>query len=171
MHYWGTEENVSKSGRTPRPAHRVRKTSKTTRGKGRRGSAGGSSGGRDGSRQLAASGGSVKDYPFLRRFYRQHTDLSDRLQRVLFFLFLAALIYVFVLADSGAIKITQLRLKRARLDENIAVLEQTSEQLAKTIERLETNDFYIEKIGRERYGYVRPGDKVYKLIPIDDRDF
>jgi cell division protein FtsB len=118
-----------------------------------------------------ASGGSVKNSPFLRQFYRHQTSISDRLQRFLFFLLLAALIYVFVIGESGAIRITQLRLQRARLDGNIADLERSSAQLAKTNERLETNDFYIEKIGRERYGYVRPGDRVYRFIPIDDRDF
>ena len=113
----------------------------------------------------------MKSYPFLRQFYRHQTDISERLQRLLFLLFAAALIYVFVLGDSGIIKIMQLRLQRSRLDYNIAELERNSEQLATTIARLEKDDFYIEKIGRERFGYTRPGERVYKFTPIDDQEF
>jgi cell division protein FtsB len=167
LRYWGTEDNVSRPGKTGkasrRPARRKRREPdrKATASGGRRA----------GPKQTVAAGGSVKDYPFLRQFYRHQTALSDRLQKLLFFLIAAALIYVFILGDSGAIKITQLRLQRARLDKNIAELEHNSEQLESTIAKLQSDDFYIEKIGRERYGYVRPGDRIYKIIPIDDRDF
>jgi cell division protein FtsB len=178
LRYWGTEDNVSRSGKTGkasrRPARKPRREAERSAPSGR--AAGGrsasrSGGGRPGSRQTVATGGSVKNYPFLRQFYRHQTALSNRLQRLLFFLIMAALIYVFFLGDSGAIKITQLRLQRARLDKNIAELKHNSEQLETTIARLKSEDFYIEKIGRERYGYVRPGERVYKIIPIDEHDF
>lgn len=181
MRYWGTEDNVTRSGKTSGPARR-RPAAMPSQGReaaARRGGSSGSGGGSrpsvvsggGGSRPSVVSAGSVKNYPFLRQFYRHQTSISDRLRRFLYFLLLAALIYVFIIGESGAIRITQLRLQRARLEENIANLKRSSAQLEKTIERLETNDFYIEKIGRERYGYVRPGDRVYRFIPIDDRDF
>jgi cell division protein FtsB len=169
MRYWGTEDNVSRSGKTASSARRQRTSgqSSTRSGSGSRRRSGGQIEGR----QTIAAGGSVKNYPFLRQFYRHQTAIGDRLQRVLFFLMIAALIYVFVLGDSGAIKIVQLRLDRARLDDNIAELQHNSEQLEATIARLKTDDFFIEKFGREKFGYAHPTDRVYKIIPIDERAY
>ncbi len=90
---------------------------------------------------------------------------------MLFFIFIAALIYVFVISDTGVIKITQLRMERTRLDRNIAELQHNSDHLEASIARLKTDDFYIEKIGRERFNYIRRDELVYKIIPIDDREF
>jgi cell division protein FtsB len=178
MRYWGTEDNVSRSGKTARGARRQRagRSERGTRASGQPSKRSGGdsqrrSGGQTEGRQTIAAGGSVKNYPFLRQFYRHQTAIGDRLQRVLFFLMIAAFIYVFVLGDSGAIKIVQLRLERARLDDNIAELQHNSAQLEATIARLKTDDFYIEKIGREKFGYARPSDRVYKIIPIDDREY
>jgi cell division protein FtsB len=169
MRYWGTEDNVSRSGkpagRSRRKAGRARKDERRPKASRRAAS------GQGAQRQTVTSGGGVKDYPFLRQFYRHQTQLSERLQKVLFALLVAALIYVFILGDSGAIKILQLRLERSRLDSDIVQLQQSVVQLEKSIERLEDDYGYIEKIARERYGYVRPGDRVYKMVPIDDGDF
>ena len=156
MRFWGTEDNVTRSGKT------ARSTRKPSRGRSGRSAK---------SRPGVSSGGSVRHYPFLRQYFRPGADISARLQRLLFFFALAALIYMFVLSDTGMIRIAQLRLERARLDRNIAELEQNSAQLEASIARLETDDFYIEKIGRERFNYIRPGERVYRIIPIDDPDF
>jgi cell division protein FtsB len=153
MRFWGTEDNVTRSGRTARPSRRQ------------------SRGRRAGSRPAVSAGGNVKNYPFLRQYFRPGAKISARLQRLLFFFAMAALIYMFVLSDTGAVRIAQLRLERAKLDRNIAELERNSAQLEASIARLQKDDFFIEKIGRERFNYVHPGERVYRIIPIDDQDF
>jgi len=168
MRYWGTEDNITRSGKT---AGKSRRPSKRSTAEGRKRGSRSAAGGRGADRQTIASGGSVKNYPFLRQFYRHQAQLGNRLQKILFALVVAALVYVFVLGDSGAIRITQLRMERSRLDNNIAELEQNIEYLKITIERLEDDYAYIEKIGRERFHYIRPGDRVYQFIPIDNHDF
>ena len=104
-----------------------------------------------------------------RQFYRGQTQLSARLLKTLFALVVAALIYVFVLGDSGAIKIVQLRMRRSSLETNIDNLQRNTKYLEQTIALLKDDLTYIEKIGRERYGYVRPGDRVYKIVPSENR--
>jgi cell division protein FtsB len=169
MRYWGTEDNISRPGKTGnasrRPERRKRGVDKRA-GSARRASGGG----RGSARRTVASGGNVNQYPFLRQFYRHPSQLSDRLLKPLFALLVAALIYVFVLGDGGAVEITQLRMKRSNLEANIAELERNTKYLEETIARLKDDYAYIEKIGRERYGYIKPGDRVYKIIPHDDRD-
>jgi cell division protein FtsB len=171
MRYWGTEDNVTRSGKTGKPSRRPARTDRS--GGTRAGSARGTSRGRGAARPTrptVASGGSVSQYPFLRQFYRHPSQLSDRLLRALFALLVAALIYVFVLGDGGAIRIVQLRMKRSHLEANIAELERDTAYLEQTIERLKDDYTYIEKIGRERYGYIKPGDRVYKIVPQDDHN-
>ena len=120
-------------------------------------------------RQTIASAGSLKNYPFLRKFYQHQAVISGRVQRVFFLLVVASLIYAFVLGDGGIARIIDLRLERGELEENVAELKRNNELLAAEIERLETDYQYIEKIGREKYGYIYSNERVYKIIPIDDR--
>jgi cell division protein FtsB len=163
MRYWGTEDNVSRPGKTGKASRRPK------RGATRAAEKPAAPSRRTGAKRTVAAGGSVKNYPFLRQFYRNQSRLSERLQKLLFAILVAALLYVFVLGESGAIKITQLRLERSGLEDNIANLEGNAEHLEHTIARLKTDDTYIEKLGRERYGYIKPGERVYRIIPLDDR--
>ncbi len=116
---------------------------------------------------VVTNGGSVG--PFLRKFYRHQVVVSAPVQRFFLFLVLAGLIYAFVLGDGGAIRIAMLRHERASLDRNIAELQHSAALLETEIARLESDPFYIEKTGRERYGYIQPGDRVYKLVPAEKK--
>ena len=115
---------------------------------------------------VVASGGSVG--PFLRKFYRHQVVVSPPVQRFFLFLLLAGVIYAFVLGDGGAIRIVMLRHERAGLDRSIAELNRNAALLENEIALLDSDPFYIEKTGRERYGYIREGEKVYKIVPGDD---
>ncbi len=112
---------------------------------------------------VVASGGSVG--PFLRKFYRHQVVVSAPVQRFFLFLLLAGVIYAFVLGDGGAIRIAILRHERASLNRSIVELHRNATLLENEIALLDSDPFYIEKTGRERYGYIRPGEKVYKIVP------
>ncbi|HXV12920.1 MAG TPA: septum formation initiator family protein [Candidatus Krumholzibacteria bacterium] len=116
---------------------------------------------------VVASGGSVG--PFLRKFYRHQVVVSAPVQRFFLFLLLAGVIYAFVLGDGGAIRIAMLRHDRSSLDRSIAELQRNAALLESEIALLDSDEFYIEKTGRERYGYIRPGEKVYKIVPTDSK--
>ena len=116
---------------------------------------------------VVTNGGSVG--PFLRKVYRHQVVVSAPVQRFFLFLVLAGLIYAFVLGDGGAIRIAMLRHERASLDRNIEELQHSAALLETEIARLESDPFYTEKTARERYGYIQPGDKVYKLVPAEPK--
>jgi cell division protein FtsB len=109
-----------------------------------------------------ANSGSVR--PFLRRFYRNQVAVSAPVRRFLLFALLAGVMYAFVLGDGGVIRIAMLRHERSVLDRRINELDHNAGVLQTEIARLESDDFYIEKTGRERYGYIREGDRVYKIV-------
>lgn len=148
MRYWGTESKVSQGGR--RNADNVRATRRkpTTTTK---------------SKSKVATGGSVQ--PFLRKVYTHPAVASRPMQRILLLLALAGILYAFVLGDAGVIRIAVLRHQRAAADRDIAELRDNVALLQQEIGRLQNDAFYIEKIARERYGYVKPGDQVFKIVP------
>jgi cell division protein FtsB len=121
--------------------------------------------GAGGRRRSISSGGDLSHYPFLRQFYQHQAVISDGLQKFLFFLFIATLIYVFVLGDAGAIRIIALKKERAQLRTDVNSVQLDIARLQKEIDRLNNDSFLMEKLGRELYGYAAPGDKVIKLVP------
>jgi cell division protein FtsB len=149
MRYWGEDKGKqTRGGNMKRRAKHSQRTSEPRR-------------------QRPASGeGAVT--PFLRRLYRQGAATSGPVQRLLLLLVLAGLIYAFVLGDSGAIRIAMLRSERADLERQVAELQDNAERLQREIARLESNAFYIEKAGRERFGYVMPDEKVYRIVAEED---
>lgn len=155
MRYWGTDDKVSRKSPARKPAT-GKKPAPSAAGRGSNG------------QSKVASGGSVQ--PFLRQFYRHQAVISGPIQRIVLFLVLAGVLYAFVLGDGGAIRIAMLRHQRAEVDHSIAELKHNVALLEKEIGRLERDAFYIEKIGRERYGYVKKGEQVYKIVPKEGDD-
>ena len=111
-----------------------------------------------------AAGGDLRQYPFLRAFYEHQTEISANLQKFLFFMVVATLLYVFVLGDAGSIKILSLKSEKARLEAEVATLNVDIKALQEEIDRLTSDPYIMEKLGREYYGYIAPGDKVYKIV-------
>jgi len=116
-------------------------------------------------RHPIASGGDLRKYPFLRTFYEHQSEIGGGLQKFFFFVVIATLLYVFVLGDAGVLKIMALQKERAALASEITTVRVDIDALQKEINSLQKDSFLMEKLGRELYGYVAPGDKVIKLVP------
>jgi cell division protein FtsB len=109
-----------------------------------------------------AGTGSVR--PFLRRFYHNQVVVSAPVRKFLLLALLASIMYAFVLGEGGAVRIAMLRHERSALDRRIGDLERNADILEAEIARLDSDEFFIEKTGRERYGYIKEGDRVYKIV-------
>lgn len=118
--------------------------------------------------RLVSSGGSIKEAPFLRRFYRHQAEISEGVQKFIFFVILSALVYVFLLSDNGIIRIISLERQKARLQRSIAEATAMVEEMEEEVDHLKHDPFYMEKLGR-RYGYIYQGERVYKIVPGLDR--
>ena len=111
-----------------------------------------------------AAGGSLRNYPFLRRFYQHQASISTGFQKFLFFLVMATLLYTFVFGDAGAIRLFTLHKEKVKLEGHIVLLELNLAALQAEIDALQNDAFKMEKLGRERYDYIYHGDRVYKII-------
>ena len=69
-----------------------------------------------GKKRSVALGGNIREYPFLRTFYQHQAVISVGIQKFLFFLIIATLLYAFVFGDGGAIRLITLQTERTQLD-------------------------------------------------------
>jgi len=99
---------------------------------------------------------------------RRAVDMSPGVARALLIAVLVLIGLIFVVGDVGLLKLwgaqRQMKNLRAKIDE----LEGRNALLGAEIERLKYDDFTIEKVAREQYGYLKPGDKVYRIITIPE---
>jgi cell division protein FtsB len=121
--------------------------------------------GATGPRRPISSGGDLRKYPFLRAFYEHQAEIGGGLQKFFFFVVIATVLYVFVLGDAGVLKIMSLKRERAQLVSEVTTVKVDVDALQTEINQLKNDSFMMEKLGRELYGYVEPGDRVIKLVP------
>jgi len=95
---------------------------------------------------------------------RRSIDLSPRFARGLIVAVFVFIGLIFIAGDVGLWKLWVAQKQMRTLNEKIAELERSNELLTAEIGYLKTDAFTIEKVARERYGYLKPGDRVYRII-------
>ena len=85
------------------------------------------------------------------------------LQGLVLLIFLS-LIIVFIFGDHGLIKLYKIKQKRKKIQYNITQLRQEKEKQSIKKNKIENDLDYIEKIAREKYKMVKPGEKIFKVI-------
>ena len=100
------------------------------------------------------------------RIKRSDLEISTKFTRAVFVGILILITTIFLASDVGLWHLWRSQAKMKALDNEIETLTVETDYLRTTNEELQTNPFMIEKIARERYGYLRPGDRVYRIIPL-----
>ncbi len=72
-----------------------------------------------------------------------------------------------VFGHGGVIELRRLHAQQAVVETEAFALGQNNKRLREHLERLEHDDPYLEKVVRERLGWIKPGELVYR---IDRRD-
>lgn len=80
----------------------------------------------------------------------------------------ASLAYVFLISDGGAISILLRRLEIRRLENLVRDLEKRDAWLRRELALREEDHEMIERLARERYGMAYPGEKVYRILEVDE---
>ena len=75
-----------------------------------------------------------------------------------------SLIIVFVFGDHGLLKLYKIKSKRQMIQNKIAILREEREKLKGEKTKIENDLSYIEKIAREKYKMVKPGEKIFKVV-------
>jgi len=100
-----------------------------------------------------------------RRAQQQVAATQKQFIRGIIFLLCVTLLIIFIFGDHGLLQLYKLERERAKVQAQIAQLRKERERVMVEKNRLENDIQYLEKLARERYRMVKPGEKVYKVIP------
>ena len=107
----------------------------------------------------------------MKRFYKRSRSKSKSIIATqkqflqgLVFLICLSLIIVFIFGDHGLLKLYKIKQKRGEIQANITQLRNEKEKATKEKNKIENDLNYIEKIAREKYKMVKPGEKIFKVI-------
>ena len=75
-----------------------------------------------------------------------------------------SLIIVFIFGDHGLLKLYKIKNERQLIQTKIAALREEREKLKTEKIKIENDLNYIEKIAREKYKMVKPGEKIFKVV-------
>ena len=82
----------------------------------------------------------------------------------LVFLICMSLIIIFIFGDHGLIKLYKIKSQRMKVQNHITQLREEREKRKAEKNKIENDLNYIEKIAREKYKMVKPGEKIFKVI-------
>ena len=100
------------------------------------------------------------------RVTRRSIDVSPKVAKLLLALVIVLISFIFISGNVGLWNLWRAQKEIKELSERIEMLEQRNTLLSVEIERLKSDPYTVEKILREKYGYVRDGDRVYRLTPF-----
>jgi len=67
--------------------------------------------------------------------------------------------------DRGIYDLIQVKLKTSSARAVIGEIEKENTMLSVELERLQKDDEYLEDMVRKKYGFVREGERVYRIEP------
>jgi|TARA_B110000914_G_scaffold204881_1_gene199619 cell division protein FtsB len=71
---------------------------------------------------------------------------------------------LFIFDDLGLLKWYSLRKEKIRIQYEINELIQQEAHLTEEISKIKSDDTYLEKIAREKFQMVKPGEKVFRVV-------
>ena len=80
------------------------------------------------------------------------------------FLICMSLIIIFFFGDHGLIKLYKIKSQRKKIQNHITQLREEREKRKEEKNKIENDLEYIEKIAREKYKMVKPGEKIFKVV-------
>ena len=97
--------------------------------------------------------------------YKKHTKkINVTIVACLIFLSLAALLF----NDFGLLRLVDLKNKHAKLSTSLDQILVQQNNLKSEIDRMQTDIEYVKKIAREKFLFVQPGEKVYRVQQIKE---
>lgn len=95
-------------------------------------------------------------------FSLKNIQNNSLLRHIIIGLILLSFLFIIIFfSNYGVLKRIRLELEANEMKEEIKQLNSTHDSLMNRIKEAETDTFEIEKVAREKYGLVRPGEKIF----------
>lgn len=101
---------------------------------------------------------------------RRKFGFWTRTKRITLLLTILLCLYGVVFGDYGFMRIIELRRERSYLESQINLWKIKVNLLENRKRRLESDDFLLEKLARERLGYYKPGELIFLFPEPDSSD-
>jgi cell division protein FtsB len=75
-----------------------------------------------------------------------------------------------VFGSRGVLHLRNLQHQQARAEAVVFRLQDRNRAIREHLRRLENDDAYLEKIARERWGWIKPGEHVYRVARGESAD-
>jgi cell division protein FtsB len=103
------------------------------------------------------------------RAERKRKKFVARMLTIAVALFMLTLLVKTVFGDRGFLNVLKIRSQYALLCEEVKMMEEKNVRLIEEVTRLKSDEYYKEKVAREKLGLARDGEIVF-LFPDDDRN-
>ena len=100
--------------------------------------------------------------------------MSERMRRIGLrllsgVLWLAAGYYLLLGGEYSAFDLRELRAERRTLTQRIDSLAEVVDSLAAWADSLDSTPAAIERVARERFGFIRDGEHLFRIVEVDAR--
>jgi cell division protein FtsB len=68
-----------------------------------------------------------------------------------------------IFGERGLVHLVRLQNEQRELEQTTFALQQRNDQMRRRIDRLQTDDRYVERLARERLGLVKQGEVIYRV--------
>ena len=89
--------------------------------------------------------------------------LEDIARRYGLVALLVALSLVVLFSENGLFDYIHLKKRMNAMDTSISMLDRENLVLKGEIDRLQKDDRYLEDVARKKFGFIREGEKVYRI--------
>ena len=104
---------------------------------------------------------SIVDIFSATRYY--YYMLEDAARKYGLLALLIALLFVICFSENGVIEYMKLKQRIGAVNASIKTLQSENVVLKGEIDRLQHDDRYLEDVAREKFGFIREGEKVYRI--------
>jgi cell division protein FtsB len=88
---------------------------------------------------------------------------EDVIRKYGLFLLMSALLFSLIFTEGGVLGYIKTKMDIRRVNTEIKKLDQENVLLMRELDKLQKDDQYLEEVVRKKYGFLREGEKLYRI--------
>lgn len=89
--------------------------------------------------------------------------LEDAIRKYGLLLLISAMLFSLIFTEGGILGFVKTKMDIRRVNAEIVRLDKENELLMRELDKLQKDDNYLEEVVRKKYGFLREGEKLYRI--------